>query len=551
MEGNVLGGIFTRTPQPEGGIRGAVRGFGNFLQDIGNAGLRQPFRREEQEQQLDEQRKKAMAQDAFTVYGLLNDNKVDDALSLIDRRVQYINELGGDPSDTLQLRDMIASGQTDIARQELGSFVTAAMENGYLPQDELLKTEGGQAIFKTPQGGVKATAIPGYNPDLVGGSGSPADVQSFEAMAAAGNLTPEQRAQAAQIRLGLSPRAAGGGQQIRMIRGADGVERPSRFSQQTGQLEIFDGQSWVIAGDSDQASGIAQMLQMGEQYPIPEGVPESAAQITNRSPLSAGGLFIGRSPEEQAQLTAEATPPPGYRFNERGEAVPIVGGPVWREDLATERAKSQRQETLRQRGGTVLRDVQRALERADTAGPVAGTIAETRTGQGLTRQLGAALSPAYELAQHLDSIKSNISIDQLQQMRESSPTGGALGQVPVQQQEFLMQVLGALNPRLSPEVLRENLKAVYNIYLDAIYGSPNEIAEAVRDGRMTEEMADLLTDEREEVPFSEFGRRLGFSEPAPEQDDQGRYIIESDEDYESIPSGAIFIAPDGVARRKP
>jgi hypothetical protein len=168
MEGNVLGGIFTRTPQPEGGIRGAVRGFGNFLQDIGNAGLRQPFRREEQEQQLDEQRKKAMAQDAFTVYGLLNDNKVDDALSLIDRRVQYINELGGDPSDTLQLRDMIASGQTDIARQELGSFVTAAMENGYLAapaQPEIVKGSeivDGQVVQRMPDGSFRAIRPEGF-----------------------------------------------------------------------------------------------------------------------------------------------------------------------------------------------------------------------------------------------------------------------------------------------------------------------------------------------------------------------------------------------------
>jgi hypothetical protein len=168
MEGNVLGGIFTRTPQPEGGIRGAVRGFGNFLQDVGNAGLRQPFRREEQEQQLEEQRKKAMAQDAFTVYGLLNDNKVDDALSLIDRRVQYINELGGDPSDTLELRGMIASGQTDIALQELGSFVTAAMENGYLAapaQPEIVKGSeivDGQVVQRMPDGSFRAIRSKGF-----------------------------------------------------------------------------------------------------------------------------------------------------------------------------------------------------------------------------------------------------------------------------------------------------------------------------------------------------------------------------------------------------
>jgi len=54
-------------------------------------------------------------------------------------------------------------------------------------------------------------------------------------------------------------------------------------------------------------------------------------------------------------------------------------------------------------------------------------------------------SDADVLEKYATSVKSNISIDRLQAMREASPTGGALGQVPVQQQEYLMQLLGSLD----------------------------------------------------------------------------------------------------------
>jgi len=77
------------------------------------------------------------------------------------------------------------------------------------------------------------------------------------------------------------------------------------------------------------------------------------------------------------------------------------------------------------------------------------------------------------LERYAESVKSNISIDRLQAMREASPTGGALGQVPVQQQEYLMQLLGSLDVTQKPPVLLDNMKRIYNIYMDAIHGVGN------------------------------------------------------------------------------
>lgn len=80
---------------------------------------------------------------------------------------------------------------------------------------------------------------------------------------------------------------------------------------------------------------------------------------------------------------------------------------------------------------------------------------------------------AQVLSEHLSSIKSNISIDRLQAMREASPTGGALGQVPVQQQEYLMSLLGSLKQSQRDDVLKENIKRIFNIYMDIVHGYGN------------------------------------------------------------------------------
>jgi hypothetical protein len=124
--------MFNRPPRRQGGIdtfARALQGFGAGLEGRGA----EFFAAEDQrQQQLDERRQKAMARDAMRVYSQLNDGKYDDALELIDDRVKSINELGGDASDTLEIRNLIVSGRLDEAQQELGGFLELAMQNGLI-----------------------------------------------------------------------------------------------------------------------------------------------------------------------------------------------------------------------------------------------------------------------------------------------------------------------------------------------------------------------------------------------------------------------------------
>lgn len=168
----------------------------------------------------------------------------------------------------------------------------------------------------------------------------------------------------------------------------------------------------------------------------------------------------------------------------------IEGGPV---DLADER-RADRQDRA---GGTVVQDLGRALELLSDSEWAAGPLS------GHTRHVPG--TPAHQVHQFLESVASNIGIDQLQAMRESSPTGGALGQVPFQQQKRLEQMLGSLDVTQRQAVLIDNVKRIMNLYNDIIHGE----GQGPR---------------RFELSFDEMGRPIGSDSPggnsAPDGVDQ-------------------------------
>lgn len=67
-------------------------------------------------------------------------------------------------------------------------------------------------------------------------------------------------------------------------------------------------------------------------------------------------------------------------------------------------------------------------------------------------------TPAHDLAKNLGTIKAIAGFDELQALRDSSPTGGALGQVSERELEFLQSVVANIENSQSPEQLRENLE---------------------------------------------------------------------------------------------
>ena len=77
-----------------------------------------------------------------------------------------------------------------------------------------------------------------------------------------------------------------------------------------------------------------------------------------------------------------------------------------------------------------------------------------------TGRLGSSNPFATNLDASLRTIKANIGFEELQAMRDASPTGGALGQVAVQEIMFLQTLLGDLDRSQTQEQLDNNLDRI-------------------------------------------------------------------------------------------
>jgi len=99
------------------------------------------------------------------------------------------------------------------------------------------------------------------------------------------------------------------------------------------------------------------------------------------------------------------------------------------------------------------------------------------TTTGLTGKAASYIpgSDSYNLNQRLLTIKANLGFDRLQQMREASPTGGALGQVAVQELQALQATVGSMELGQSREELSRNLDKIdlhYNNWLNTMGAAP-------------------------------------------------------------------------------
>lgn len=167
-----------------------------------------------------------------------------------------------------------------------------------------------------------------------------------------------------------------------------------------------------------------------------------------------GGVSSGGAPAQFGSI------PQGYQLvegvdesgNKSYSMQPVPGGPLdtTKSDIATLETKSTS-------GTTVLGDIQEMKKKVSenplmTTGFV-GSVLKRFGGTG-----------ALDVDQLGETIRANIGFDRLQRMRDESPTGGALGQVAVQELEALQASLGSLNTSQSSDQLLRNLERLENQY---------------------------------------------------------------------------------------
>jgi hypothetical protein len=166
------------------------------------------------------------------------------------------------------------------------------------------------------------------------------------------------------------------------------------------------------------------------------------------------------------------TIPQGYQLSKTPEGAwvmaPIPGGPVDAENVAAADAAANAEAMQQKYGNVVVEDVGRAIGRIEEAPWYASA-----TGIGGLLQGYVPGSMATDVQSLLDSVKANIGFDRLQEMREASPTGGALGQVTERELAFLQSTLGNLERSQSEEQLLYNLNRLNDVYLDVVHGVGN------------------------------------------------------------------------------
>lgn len=175
-----------------------------------------------------------------------------------------------------------------------------------------------------------------------------------------------------------------------------------------------------------------------------------------------------------------------------------------REQQELEKKRQGAQEQKVRAGTTVIQDIERAIQ-------LVGENPNLTTGfaSGLKY---VPKTDAKAIYGFIESALSNVGLDTLQTMRENSPTGGALGQVPIQQQKRLEQVLGSLDMSQDSSIVMDNLKRIKNIYMDIVYGNSEELTKALSEGKISQEDFDRYS-YRYPLSFDELGKPIPKENP--------------------------------------
>lgn len=166
-------------------------------------------------------------------------------------------------------------------------------------------------------------------------------------------------------------------------------------------------------------------------------------------------------PEALSAKTKGAKPPLGFRWTEDGNLEVIPGGPA---DIKLNKINEKEGMLMKgqvQKADLIISKVDQALAK----------IGPSSTGWGAKMFGNVPATKAKSLRSDIETIKANLGFQQLQDMRASSPTGGALGQVSDREISLLTSALASLDPELDEEKLQSNLNEVklhYQNWKDAV-----------------------------------------------------------------------------------
>lgn len=205
---------------------------------------------------------------------------------------------------------------------------------------------------------------------------------------------------------------------------------------------------------------------------VPQGVVTSMANLDMRRDLADEAnqtrIMLANMANANRQSGGGKLPSaPGYEsfYDETGQVQmrPIPGGPADvklqeknNKTAATDASKARKADLISQ-------DIDRAVEMAKDY----WFIPNTGVGSVLSAIPG---TKAHDLSRMLDGVKARIGFDSLQEMRDNSPTGGALGQVSEMENRLLQATFGSLEQSQSEEEFIFNLRRLKQQYNEIVHG---------------------------------------------------------------------------------
>jgi len=264
---------------------------------------------------------------------------------------------------------------------------------------------------------------------------------------------------------------------------------PQRATQMVNSIFQQAGKILPVAGGKSAVDFVNAKTGMDLEY---QGVEEDTGLMKIGSP-SAGKVMLYDMQNDQ--IVKE------FEFPVRG-AETIEVGPegtkITRGGLQVEKFKQKQQE----------KQVKKAERRRQALGKiniVTNKVDEAlaQTGMFTTGLLGAPMraipgTAARDLKGTIDTIQANLGFTALQQMREASPTGGALGAVSERELTLLNSAVSSLDPSQSPDTIRRNLEQVrthFNNWKDSIVEARAKEIQSEVPGITDDDLLDRLESE--------------------------------------------------------
>lgn len=352
--------------------------------------------------------------------------------------------VGGDFSGGLLAANKYAAG---LPEQKLkrGLLEAQIAETQGQAQERAIRAQREQQLLELERR--KREVLPGLfqQPGMTGGEAVPQQVGGVEMFSKPAGVTPMQATPGgfnymAALQAGYKP------EEIQALAGLQNIGRPKA----TRQIEVDDGKGGKrIALVDDYGQDVAGFagyippvqVNQGNQISFVRPAPGMSLPVgmspSERDASARGwaGVNLQRQQAEQGKWQYDATRG-GLVNTTTGEFKPAMqnGQPI-----ETKASREAEKEKLRQKS---------SLAQADSV------IKEIRDAKGLvgwnTAGVGGTLSvvpatDARNLAAKLTSIKANLGFDRLQQMRQESPTGGALGGVAIQELNALQSTVASLD----------------------------------------------------------------------------------------------------------